>query len=202
MRLENCLEDMSVISNALATVTSSASRFSNAKTKAKSGRAFVEPFAYLRFRGTVKRTAKYTGFKEQIYVKSAGIPVQENSDATQLAEIENKLAELTAKHVRLAHAISGWKAEKIRSCFGESRYEELKNVDLTIRGLEGFVNKLIRDSEQPHPYLKRLSDSVTEYRLAISDLLLILNQCFNDADVIESQTGLIDEDVFACFSFH
>ena len=43
MRLENCLEDMSVISNALATVTSNASRFSNAKPKAKSGRVFIEP---------------------------------------------------------------------------------------------------------------------------------------------------------------
>ena len=202
MRLENCLEDMSVISNALATVTSNASRFSNAKPKAKSGRVFIEPLGYRRFRGTVKHSAKFAGFKEQTYVRTAGIPVQENSDAAQLAEIESKLAELTAKHVRLAHAISGWKAEKIRTSFGESRYEELKNVDLTIRGLEGFVNKLIRDSEQPHPYLKRLSDSVTEYRLAISDLLLILNQCFTDVDIIESQTGLIDEDVFANFSFH
>ena len=202
MRLENCLEDMSVISRALATVTSNASRFSNARPKAKSGRVFLESHSYQRFRYTVKQSAKFAGFKEQSYVRTAGIPAQENSDAAQLAEIESKLAELTAKHVRLAHAISGWKAEKIRSCFGESRYEELKNVDLTIRGLEGFVNKFIRDSDQPHPYLKRLSDSVTEYRLAISDLLLILNQCFNDVDVIESHTGLIDDDVFASFSFH
>ncbi|EOV3130183.1 hypothetical protein ACOB7R_003851 [Enterobacter hormaechei] len=202
MRLENCLEDMSVISNALATVTSNASRFSSAKPKAKSGGIFIEPQSYRRFRGTVKRTAKFTGFKEQAYVRTAGTPVQDKSEAAQLAEIESKLAELTAKHVRLSHAISGWEAEKIRSSFGESRYEELKNVDLTIRGLEGFVNKLIRDSEQPHPYLKRLSDSITEYRLAISDLLLILNQCFNDVDVVESQTSLIDEDVFASFSFH
>ena len=202
MRLENCLEDMSVISNALATVTSNASRFSNEKPKAKSGRAFIEPLGYRRFRGTVKHSAKFAGFKVQAYVSTAGIPVQENRDAAQLAEIESKLAELTAKHVRLANAISGWKAEKIRICFGESRYEELKNVALTIRGLEAFVNKLMRDSEQPHPYLKRLSDSVTEYRLAIADLLLILNQCFNDVDVIASQTGLINEDVFANFSFH
>ena len=31
---------------------------------------------------------------------------------------------------------------------------------------------------------------------------MILNQCFNEVEVIESQTGLIDEDVFANFSFH
>ncbi|QNC21212.1 hypothetical protein H5C73_24170 (plasmid) [Escherichia coli] len=121
MRLENCLEDMSVISNALATVTSNASRFSNAKPTAKSGRDFIEPRGYRRFRGTMKPSAKFTGFKTQTYVSTAAIPVQENRDAAQLAKIESKLAELTAKHVRLAHAISGWKAEKIRSNFGESR---------------------------------------------------------------------------------
>lgn len=202
MRLENCMEDMSVISNALATVTSNASRFSNAKAKTKSKRIVIEPLAYQRFRGTVRRTARYTGFTEQVYVNTAGIPVQENDDAAKLADIESKLAELTAKHVRLTHAISGLTAEKIRTSFGEGRYEDLKNVDLTIRGLEGYVNKIIRDSEKPHPYLKRLSDSVTEYRLAISDLLMILDQCFNDVKIIESQTGLIDEDVFASFSFH
>ncbi len=32
MHLENCSEDMNVISNALATVTSNASRFSNANS--------------------------------------------------------------------------------------------------------------------------------------------------------------------------
>lgn len=199
MRLENCLEDMSVISNALATVTSNASRFSNAKDKPK---RVTTLRAYQRFRGTVTRTAKHTGFTEQIYVKTAGIPVQENDAAEQLADIERKLAELTAKHVRLSHAISGLSADKIRSSFSESRYEDLQNVDLTIRGLEGYVNKLIRDSVQPHPYMQRLSDSVAEYRLAISDLLMILDQCFNEVDVVESKTDLIDEGLFANFSFH
>ena len=119
-----------------------------------------------------------------------------------MAEIEQRLEELTTKHVRLTHHISGYSAEQIRDMFGESRYEDLKNIDLTIRGLEGFVNKFIRDVDQPHPYMKRLSDAITEYRLAVSDLLMILNQCFNEVEVIESQTGLIDEDVFANFSFH
>ncbi|WP_193725415.1 hypothetical protein [Klebsiella pneumoniae] len=134
--------------------------------------------------------------------QTEGIPVAESDTAAQLADIEQRLAELTAKHVQLTHNISGYSAEQIRDTFGESRYEDLKNVDLSIRGLEGFVNKFIRDAELPHPYLKRLSDAITEYRLAVSDLLMILNQCFNEVEVIESQTGLIDEDVFANFSFH
>ncbi|MEA9393545.1 hypothetical protein SJI19_23955 [Acerihabitans sp. TG2] len=93
-------------------------------------------------------------------------------------------------------------AEKIRTSFGESRYEDLRNVDLTIRGLEGYVNKFVRDANQPHPYLKRLSDSITEYRLAISDLLMILDQCFNEVEFTDSHTGFIDENLFANFSFH
>lgn len=199
MRLENCLEDMSVISNALATVTSNALRFSNAKAKPKH---VANRHTYLRFAGSVKHTAKFMGFTVQEYVSTAGISVRENDAAVQLAEIERKLAELTAKHVRLIHAISDLSAAKIRADFSESRYEDLQNVDLTIRGLEGYVNKLIRDSDKPHPYLKRLSGSITEYRLAISDLLMILDQCFNEVEITESSTGLIDDNLFANLSFH
>lgn len=199
MRLENCMEDMSIISSALATVTSNASHFSNAKAKPK---RVATMRAYRRLHGKVTPTARHTGFTEQVYMKTEGIPVQENEAAAQLADIEMKLSELTAKHVRLTHAISGWSAEKICSSFGESRYEDLKNVDLTIRGLEGYVSKLIRDSAQPHPYLKRLNNAVTEYRLAISDILMILDQCFNGVEVSESKTDFIDEGLFANFSFH
>jgi len=199
MRLENCLEDMSVISNALATVTSNASRFSNAKVKPKQA---VKPLAYQRFRGSVNPTTKHMGFTAREYVSTAGISVEKNNASTKLAEIEGKFTQLTAKHVKLAHAISDLSAEKIRTNFGESSYEDLKNVDLTIRGLEGYINKLIRDANQPHPYIKRLSGSITEYRLAISDLLMILDQCFNEVEFTESQTGLIDENVFDNFSFH
>ncbi|MBS2141094.1 hypothetical protein KCA24_35885, partial [Escherichia coli] len=62
---------MSVISNALATVTSNASRFSNAKPTAKSGRDFIEPRGYRRFLGTRKPSAKFQGFKTQTYVGTA-----------------------------------------------------------------------------------------------------------------------------------
>lgn len=201
MRLENCLEDMSVISSAFATVTSHASRFSNAKAKPK---RVADHRAHLRFGGMVRvrRTAKNMGFTAHDSVRTAGISVQENDALLQLVDIESKLAELTAKHVRLSHAISGLSAEKIRSSVGESRYEDLKNVDLTIRGLEGYVNKFIRDANQPHPFMKRLNDSITEYRLAISDLMMILEQCFNDVESTESKTDFIDEGLFANFSFH
>lgn len=201
MHLENSLEDMNVIGNALATVTSNASRFSNAKVVSSSEHV-QEQRPGSRYRSLIKRAARHTGFTGKKYVKTACLPVQENDAAAQLAEIEVKLAELTAKHVRLAHAISDYTAEKIRSSFGESRYEDLKNVDLTIRGLEGFVNKLIRDSAQPHPHMLRLIDSVTEYRLAVSGLLMILDQCFNKVEVVEPKTGFIDEGLFTDFSFH
>ncbi|WP_193725423.1 hypothetical protein [Klebsiella pneumoniae] len=85
--------------------------------------------------------------------QTEGIPVAESTPQLNL-RMEQRLAELTAKHVQLTHNISGYSAEQIRDTFGESRYEDLKNVDLSIRGLEGFVNKFIRDAELPHPYLK------------------------------------------------
>lgn len=202
MHLENCLEDMNVISNALATVTSNASRFSNANSTPKAFPKRVHTKFKLRPRfGGITRPG-FADSNEFRLPQTEGIPVAESDTAAQLADIEQRLAELTAKHVQLTHNISGYSAEQIRETFGESRYEDLKNVDLSIRGLEGFVNKFIRDVEQPHPYLKRLSDAITEYRLAVSDLLMILNQCFNEVEVIESQTVLIDEDVFANFSFH
>lgn len=205
MHLENCLEDMNVISNALATVTSNASRFSNANSTPKAFPKRVHTKFKMRPRiGGITRSTRpgFADSNEFRLPQIEGIPVAESDTAAQLADIEQRLAELTAKHVQLTHNISGYSAEQIRDTFGESRYEDLKNVDLSIRGLEGFVNKFIRDAELPHPYLKRLSDAITEYRLAVSDLLMILNQCFNEVEVIESQTGLIDEDVFANFSFH
>ncbi|HHL0913038.1 TPA: hypothetical protein ACQZKF_005888 [Klebsiella pneumoniae] len=201
MHLENCLEDMNVISNALATVTSNASRFSTSKVTSKREGAMPSIYRHTGY-GLKPVRSGFAGANDFKMPQTEGIPVQESSMAAQLAEIEQRLEELTTKHVRLTHHISGYSAEQIRDMFGESRYEDLKNIDLTIRGLEGFVNKFIRDVDQPHPYMKRLSDAITEYRLAVSDLLMILNQCFNEVEVIESQTGLIDEDVFANFSFH
>ncbi|EOI3343399.1 hypothetical protein ACMSJO_004390 [Klebsiella pneumoniae] len=205
MHLENCLEDMNVISNALATVTSNVSRFSNANSTPKAFPKRVHTKFKMRPRiGGITRSTRpgFADSHEFRLPQPEGIPVQESSMVALLAEIERRLEELTTKHVRLTHHISGYSAEQIRDMFGESRYEDLKNIDLTIRGLEGFVNKFIRDVDQPHPYMKRLSDAITEYRLAVSDLLMILNQCFNEVEVIESQTGLIDEHVFENFSFH
>ncbi|EMD1827496.1 hypothetical protein VQU99_001257 [Klebsiella pneumoniae] len=205
MHLENCLEDMNVISNALATMTSNVSRFSNANSTPKAFPKRVHTKFKMRPRiGGITRSTRpgFADSHEFRLPQTEGIPVQESSMVALLAEIERRLEELTTKHVRLTHHISGYSAEQIRDMFGESRYEDLKNIDLTIRGLEGFVNKFIRDVDQPHPYMKRLSDAITEYRLAVSDLLMILNQCFNEVEVIESQTGLIDEHVFENFSFH
>lgn len=205
MHLENCLEDMNVISNALATVTSNVSRFSNANSTPKAFPKRVHTKFKMRPRiGGITRSTRpgFADSHEFRLPQTEGIPVQESSMVALLAEIERRLEELTTKHVRLTHHISGYSAEQIRDMFGESRYEDLKNIDLTIRGLEGFVNKFIRDVDQPHPYMKRLSDAITEYRLAVSDLLMILNQCFNEVEVIESQTGLIDQHVFENFSFH
>ncbi|EPU3948296.1 hypothetical protein ACYI82_004938, partial [Klebsiella variicola] len=89
MHLENCLEDLRVVSNTLATVTSSVSRFLNDKPKSKaktSGRIVLEVRAYKRFRGTLTPTAKYTGFTERDYVKTEGIPVQEHDVASELVD--------------------------------------------------------------------------------------------------------------------
>lgn len=204
MRLENCMEDMSVISKTLATVTSNASRFLNAKPKAKTkGPMVVQLRGLERHPNLLKRRATYPArFVRHDYVKTAGIPVQESEVAAELLAFEEKLAELTAKHVFIARTLSGLTSDKVCEIYGEGRYEDIQNVDLTIRGLEGYVNKLIRDSEKPHPYLKRLADAVTEYRLAVSDVLMILDQCFNDVEIVESQTDLIDEDVFANFTYH
>ena len=205
MHLENCLEDLRVVSNTLATVTSSVSRFLNDKPKSKaktSGRIVLEVRAYKRFRGTLTPTAKYTGFTERDYVKTEGIPVQEHDVASELVDFEKKLNLLTAKHVQIARILCGLTAEQILEHYSESDYEGLQNVVGVIRSLEFVVNKFTNEAAQPHPYLKKLSHVITEYRLAVSDVLMILDQCFNEVNVIESQTGLIDEDVFANFSLH
>ncbi|ROR14707.1 hypothetical protein [Erwinia sp. JUb26] len=195
MRLEHCQEDMSVISNALATVTSG---FSRVQLVASGPKHIVKNHAFPRLHGTL--TTQYTGFRVQDHSGLNAFSVHKNVVAAQLAVIENELAVLTARHVRLAHSVHDWSAEKIRENFGKSRYEDLKNVDLTVRGLEGYVDKLIRDASRPHPYLKRLSDSITEYRIAISDLIMILDQCFSNVDISDSQTGLIDANLFANFT--
>lgn len=197
MRLENCQEDMSVISNVLATITSGFSRFPNVPSGPK---YIVKHHTFRRLRGTI--TTQYTGFRAQDYPGLAAFSVHDNEVAAQLAGIVNELAELTARHVRLTHTIHSWGAEKIRVNFGRSRYEDFSNVELTARGLEGYVNKLIRDAGQPHPYLMRLSESIAEYRVAISDLLMILHQCFSEVEISDSQTGLVDANLFANITFN
>lgn len=197
MRLENCLEDMSVISSALATVTSGFSRFPNVSDGPK---YIVKQRFFNRLHGSA--TTKYTGFRAQNFTGPDAFSALENEIAGQLAGIEDELAALTARHVKLTHSVHDWSAEKIRVNFGKSRYEDLKNVELTVRGLEGYVNKLIRDVIQPHPYLRRLSDSIAEYRMAIADLLMILHQCFSEVEISDSQTELVDANLFANFTFN
>lgn len=174
MRAEHCMEDMTVISSVLATVTSDASRFLNATISAR---------------------------REQQHPRTAVTSASENDVAAQMADIETKLAELAAKYVRLTHALSDASEEQIRADFSEDRYEDLQNVGLSLRGLEGYINTLLRDSQPPHPYLQRLGDAVTEYCVAISDLLMVLDPCFREFDIVESKTAVIDEGLFANFSF-
>ena len=174
MRAEHCMEDMTVISSVLATVTTDASRVSNATISAR---------------------------PEQRHTRSAVTLASENEVAAQMADIETKLADLTAKYVRLTHALSDASENQIRADFSKDRYEDLQNVGLTLRGLEGYINALLRDPQPPHPYLQRLGDAVTEYCVAISDLLMVLDQCFREFDIVEAKTAVIDKGLFANFSF-
>ncbi|PLY35272.1 hypothetical protein F164LOC_21310 [Pectobacterium carotovorum] len=105
---------------------------------------------------------------------------------------------MTGKHVRLVHQISNYSAEKIRDFFGENSYQDVKNLDLSIRGLEGYIATLIRVTSDTSVNwaLKRLDNVITEYRLAVSDLLMILDQSFIESVVVPSQTEFVDESLF------
>ncbi|WP_346302499.1 hypothetical protein [Pantoea sp. Morm] len=197
MRFENCLEEMSVISHVLSTVTSNASQFSSDDAQKHHPTVFRRK-NYRRVRGALKAAAKYSRFRADENQNLSSDP----GVAAQVDEVERSLADLAARQVRLTHAISGMSAESIRESFGEDRYQNLRNLDLSIRGLEGYVNQIIRSAGNPHPYILRLSRAITECRLAVADLLMILDQCFQTVEFSASRTGLIDEDVFADFIYH
>lgn len=78
-------------------------------------------------------------------------------------------------HIRLTHQISDYSAEQIRGCVGRDQYHQLQNIDLMIRGLEGLVSNILRDQYRPHTSFVNLAKAVTGYRVALSDLLMILD---------------------------
>ncbi|SLV72123.1 Uncharacterised protein [Klebsiella pneumoniae] len=92
MHLENCLEDMNVISNALATVTSNASRFSNANStpKAFPKRVHTKFKMRPRFGGLTRSTRP--GFADSHEFR---LPQTEGIQVT----VRNKSANLSVKAV-------------------------------------------------------------------------------------------------------
>lgn len=119
----------------------------------------------------------------------------------------NRYAEIleqsTGRYVKLVHEISGMSAEQIRHIFDEGDIELLKSLDHSIRGLEGFVRGLIRDGYAENEPLYRLCKSVLNFRTAVSDVIMILNQSFVLLTEVESETQpVVDASVFENFSFH
>lgn len=184
MRIESYVEDMQIVGNVLAGVSSSASQFSNTQPSKQNVLACEGVSAGKRKSGTFSVSVSLPPFLMNVAVE--------------------RIKSLTAKHVRLVHQISNYSAEQIRDFFGENSYQDVKNLDLSIRGLEGYISTLIRvtSDRSVNRTLKRLDNVITEYRVAVSDLLMILDQSFIESVVVPSQTEYVDESLFKNFNFH
>ncbi|ATA22829.1 hypothetical protein BIY26_22820 [Brenneria goodwinii] len=184
MRIESYVEDMQIVGNVLASVSSSALQFSSTQPSKQD---------VLACEGVSAGKRKSVPF-------STSVPA---TPFLMNAAVEH-IKSLTAKHVRLVHQISNYSAEQIRDFFGENSYQDVKNLDLSIRGLEGYIAMLVRvtSGTSANRALKRLDNVITEYRLAVSDLLMILDQSFIESIVVPSQTEFVDESLFENFSFH
>ncbi|MEH2922432.1 hypothetical protein ACFFL1_05750 [Samsonia erythrinae] len=180
MRIESYVEDMQIVGNVLAGVSSSASQFSNTQPSKRD---------VLACKNMPVGKIKSTPVSLTPFLMNAAV---------------ERIKHLTAKHVRLVHQISNYSAEQVRDFFGENSYQDVKNLDLSIRGLEGYIATLVRitSDTSANRALKHLDNVITEYRLAVSDLLMILDQSFIESIVVPSQTEFVDESLFENFSFH
>ena len=203
MRLDNCCEDLSLISRVIAGVTLDASQHLNKPSRHvhSAGHRLPRPGA------PVKQVAKLSGFsewevRERPHIDSLPGRQPDRDEIQKFHHYAEKLHQMMVSHIRLTHQISEYSAERIRDCVGMDQYHQLQNIDLMIRGLEGLVSNILRDQYRPHTSFVNLAKAITEYRVALSDLLMILDQAFVEREVVESRTECVDQDSFAGFSFH
>ncbi|MDE7590878.1 hypothetical protein NVR66_14700 [Enterobacter bugandensis] len=203
MRLDNCCEDLSLISRVIACVTLDASQYLNKP----SGHVHSVGHRLPRPGAPVKQVAKLSGFfereaREQPHIDSLPGRQPDRDEIQKFHHYAEKLHQMMVSHVRLTHQISDYSAQQIRGCVGRDQYPQLQNIDLMIRVLEGLVSNILRDQYRPHTRFVNLAKAITEYRVALSDLLMILDQAFVEREVVESRTECVDQDIFAGFSFH
>lgn len=201
--MDNCCEDLSLISRVIAGVTLDASQHLNKPSRHANSAGQRLP----RHGAPVKQVAKLSGFSEWEACERPHIDslpgIQPTRDEIQKFHLyAEKLHQMMVSHIRLTHQMSDYSAEQIRDCVGLDQYHQLQNIDLMIRGLEGLVSNILRDLYRPHTSFVNLAKAITEYRVALSDLLMIPDQAFVEREVVESRAECVDQDMFAGLSFH
>lgn len=203
MRLVNCCDDLNLISRVIAGVTLDASQHLNKP----SGHEHSAGYRLPRPGAPVKPVAKLSGFSEwevheRPHIDSLPGRQPDRDEIQKFHHYAEKLHQMMVSHIWLTHRISDYSAEHMRDCVDRDKYHQLQNIDLMIRGLEGLVSNILRNQERPHTSFVNLAKAITEYRVALSDLLMILDQAFVEREVVGSRTGCVEQDMFAGFSFH